>query len=209
MTTCRFERADRQRLSGRWASRHAGLLAFLASLGAAAATPATTAADSAIVAGKRIDAIEIGMRRTQVEKLLGKADSEHVQSPHRTNAVWPVVGKGQLHAQFVDGVVARVATGARQYATSDGIAAGASMETVRALHPQTSETDYAVRRGGGAIAVQCHDDVAAGIGFEFDKGAAQRAFVLRSIYVHARGKATPCGREDDPRATRKVSGAPG
>lgn len=207
MKTCRTVGADGQRLSGRSASRSAALLASLASLAAAVAAPVTRAADSSIVAGKRIDAVEIGMRRTQVEKLLGKADTEYAQSPRRTNALWPLAGKGELHVQFVDGVASRVATGARQYATGDGISAGASLDSVRALHPQTSETDYLVRRSGG-ISVQCHDDVAAGIGFEFDKGAGQRAFVLRSIYVHARGKATPCGRDDDRRATKKVSAAP-
>ena len=167
------------------------------------AAPPARAADTLIVAGKRVGVVTLGMHRTQIEKLLGAAQASNELSPHRTNASWPLAGMGSLHVQFVDGVAARVGTNAKEYATGDGLAAGASPASVRALHPQAVETDYAVARRGG-VAAQCHDDVAAGIGFEFDKGPAQREFVLRAIYVHAQGKATPCARDDDPHATKKV-----
>lgn len=194
----------------RGAQRRAGMRATGALLAALTLAVTAAAADTQVVAGKRVGAVEIGMRRAQVDKLLGAAAAEHVQSPHRTNGVWAIGGdgdrRGELHVQFVDGVATRIGTGAKSYATADGIAAGAAVASVRALHPHTAQSDYFVRRSGG-VAVQCHDDVGAGIGFEFDKGAGQPAFVLRSIYVHAPGKATPCGREDDPRATRKVGAA--
>ena len=177
-------------------------LALTAFLGLAIAT-ATVAADTAIVAGKSIGGVAIGMRRAQVEKLLGAAQLSNELSPHRTNASWPLPGTGNLNVQFTDGVATRVATNAKEYATSDGLAVGASPTQVRALHAQTVETDYSVARRGG-VAAQCHDDVVAGIGFEFDKGPAQRAFALRVIYVHAPGKATPCVRDDDPQATHKM-----
>jgi hypothetical protein len=112
-----------------------------------------------------------------------------------------------VRVQVIDGVTTRIGTGAKVYTTSNGLAAGASLASVRALHPQTTESDYFVRRSGG-VAVQCHDDVTGGIGFEFDQGAGQADFVLRAIYVHAPGKPTPCGREDDPHATKKVGGGP-
>ncbi len=172
------------------------------------------ATDTLIVAGKRVGAVELGMRRAQVEKLLGKAEADHVQSPQRTNSVWSIDGGGgrnvEVHVQFIDGVTTRIGTGAKAYATSQGLASGASLASVHAAHPQTSETNYIVRHGGGmAIAVQCHDDVAAGIGFEFDKSPGQDDFVLRAIYVHAPGKPTACGREDDPHATKKLGAAAG
>jgi hypothetical protein len=167
---------------------------------------AAFAADTTIIPGKRIGDVAVGMRRAQVEKLLGAAQSGNELSPHRTNASWPLPGTGSLHVQFVDGVAARVATNAKEYSTPDGLAMGAPPADVLALHAQMVETDYSVERRGG-VAAQCHDDVAAGIGFEFDKGPAQRAFVLRAIYVHAPGKATPCGRDDDPQATRKMRAA--
>jgi hypothetical protein len=187
------------------------VLVGLATLLLTSAAPFARAADTLIVAGKRVGAVELGMRRAQVEKLLGKAESDHVQSPKRTNSVWSIDDGGghkiEVRIQFIDGVTTRIGTGAKAYTTSKGLAAGASLASVRALHPQTSESDYFVRRSGG-VAVQCHDDVAGGIGFEFDKGAGQDDFVLRAIYVHAPGKPTPCGREDDPHATKKVGAGP-
>lgn len=173
-------------------------------LALACAQPAS-AADTSIVPGKRVGAVAVGMSRAKIEKLLGAAAASNALSPQRTNAAWPLPGKGELHVQFVDGVAARVGTTAKEYATSDGLAVGASVASMRALHPNATETDYDVRRKmGGAAAAQCYDDVGAGIGFEFDRGAAQREFVLRAIYVHAAGKATPCGRRDDPRAVERV-----
>lgn len=177
------------------------LVALLLAL--AGAVPSARADDMMIVAGRRVGVIAVGLRRAQVEKLLGAPQVTNELSPHRANASWPLAGTGSLHVQFVDGVAARVGTNAKEYSTGDGLAAGASPASVRAQHPQTVETDYAVARRGG-VAAQCHDDVAAGIGFEFDKGPAQHEFVLRSIYVHAPGKATPCARADDPHATKKV-----
>jgi hypothetical protein len=168
-----------------------------------ALTSVATCADTAIVPGKRVGAVALGMHRAQVEKLLGAAQISNEVSPHRTNASWPLPGRGSLHVQFIDGVATRVATNAKEYSTSDGLAVGASPAEVRALHARTVETDYSVARRGG-VAAQCHDDVAAGIGFEFDKGPAQREFVLRGIYVHAAGKAAACVRDDDPQATHKI-----
>jgi len=190
----------------------ASRLSVLAALLLALVALDGAAADTLIVAGKRVGAVELGMRRAQVEKLLGKAEADHVQSPQRTNSVWSIdSGSGrnvEVHVQFIDGVTTRIGTGGKAYATSKGLASGASLASVHALHPQTSESDYIVRHGGGmAIAVQCHDDVAAGIGFEFDKSPGQADFALRAIYVHAAGKPTPCGREDDPHATKKVGAA--
>ena len=177
------------------------LVALLLALVDAAAPAQAT--DMTIVAGKRIGAVAIGMRRAQIEKLLGGAQVSNELSPHRTNASWPLAGMGSLHVQFVDDVAVRVGTNAKEYATGDGLAVGSAQASVRGLHPQTVETDYSVARHGG-VAARCHDDVAAGIGFEFDKSPAQREFVLRGIYVHAPGKATPCARDDDPQATKKV-----
>ena len=77
---------------------------------------------------------------------------------------------------------------------------------MRALHPAATETDYQIQRKGG-VAAQCYDDVAAGIGFEFDRGPQQHDFVLRSIYVHAAGKAMACNRKDDPRAVEHIGAA--
>ena len=166
--------------------------------------PSSRAADDMlIVAGKRVGTVTVGMTRTQAEKLLGAPSSSGDLSPHRTNVTWPLPGKGDIHVQFVDGKAARVGTTAKEYATADGLAGGASVAKMRSLHPAVTETDYEIRRKGG-VSAQCYDDVAAGIGFEFDKGPAQRDFVLRTIYVHAPGKATACNRKDDPRALEHV-----
>lgn len=165
--------------------------------------------DTQIVAGKRVGAISIGEARATVEKTLGKAQTEHAPSPQRTLAMWPLAGKGNLHVEFIDGKVARVGTNAKEYATSDALAVGATLADVRAKHAALVETDYAVQRKGGragkgALTVQCYDDVANGIGFAFGAGDGKSDFVLTSIYVHAPGKAAPCGQEDDPRATKKI-----
>jgi hypothetical protein len=143
------------------------------------------------------------MSRAQVEKLLGGASQSSELSPHRTVAAFPLPGKGDFHVLFVDGVAARVGTTAKEYATGDGLAVGASVAKMRELHPAVSETDYQIQRKGG-VSAQCYDDVAAGIGFEFDKGPKQQEFVLRGIYVHAAGKAMACNRKDDPRASEHV-----
>ena len=174
-----------------------------------ALAPPALAGDTQIVAGKRVGAVSLGATRAQVEKALGKAQTEHAPSPQRTLAQWPLPGKGSLHAEFIDGKVARVGTNAQEYATTDGIALGASLADVRAKHANLAETDYAVQRKGGkgakgTLAVQCYDDVANGIGFAFNRAEGKSDFVLASIYVHAAGKPAACGEEDDPRATKRV-----
>lgn len=160
--------------------------------------------DMLIVPGKRVGAVTVGMSRTQVDKLLGAASSSNELSPHRANAVWPLPGKGDIHVQFVDGKAVRVGTTAKEYATSDGLAGGASVAKMRSLHPAVTETDYQIQRKGG-VSAQCYDDVAAGIGFEFDKGPQAHDFVLRATYVHAPGTAIACNRKDDPRALEHVA----
>src|SRR5262249_5858165 len=127
-------------------------------------------------------------------------------SPHRTIAAFPLPGKGDFHVLFVDGAAARVGTTAKEYATTDGLAVGAAIEKMRALHPAVTENDYQSQSKGG-VSAQCYDDVAAGIGFEFDKGAQQHDFVLRAIYVHAAGQTMACNRKDDPRAVQHVGAA--
>jgi hypothetical protein len=179
-------------------------IAVLLALSCAVST--ACASDTLIIAGKRVGDVAIGMRRAQVEKLLGAAQNVNEVSPRRMNASWPLPGKGSLFVQFVDGTAARVSSNAKEYVTDDGLTIGASPAEVRAQHAQTVDADYSVARRGG-VAAQCLDDVAAGIGFEFDKGPLQHDFVLRGIYVHAPGKATPCAREDDPHATRKMGAA--
>ncbi len=161
------------------------------------------AADTQIVAGKRVGAVSLGMTVAQVETQVGKAQTGRAPSSEHTLAIFPLPGKGELHVEFSGGKAIRIGTNAREYATSDGIALGASQGVVRAKHPHVTETEYDVRRRGGMTA-QCYDDVANGIGFEFDRSAAKADFALVAIYVHAAGKPAPCGREDDPRATKKL-----
>ena len=180
--------------------------AFLLLLLAVVATTGR-AADSLIVPGKRIGAIGVGMPRAQVDKLLGTSDASYTLSPRRTDEVWPVMtdGKrdGEMRVQFFDGVASRISTTARRYATTDGLAIGASIASLRPRIPQLHESDYLVRRSGG-VEVQCYADVPAGIGFEFDKGALLPQYALSDIYVFAAGKLTECGRSDDPRAVQRV-----
>ena len=183
---------------------HQSLLKTLIAAGLVILASRPCAADDMlIVPGKRIGAVTVGMSRAQAGKVLGAPSSSNDLSPHRVNVTWPLPGKGDIHVQFVDGKAARVGTTAKEYATADGLAGGASVAKMRSLHPTASETDYEIRRKGG-VAAQCYDDVAAGIGFEFDKGPAQQEFVLRAIYVHAPGKAMACNRKDDPRALEHV-----
>ncbi len=137
-------------------------------------------AQTAVVPGRSVGRIFLGMARADVWKVLGKpSDTESFVSSalptthrpgHYTLDLW--IGRTSLYQVDVlccHAVVVQVEVDSPQFATADGISAATPLTFLRMRFPKLKVAEYMGVRGSGrnAASVDYADDVQRGLAFSF------------------------------------------
>ncbi|MBX7218692.1 MAG: hypothetical protein K1Y36_01990 [Blastocatellia bacterium] len=155
-----------------------------------------------IEAGSRIGKIELGISRTQVLKLLGKATASYaLEDKHYLGDLWAGKGTGNnVWVTYRNGIVWQIKVTSPKFSTTTGLTSQSSLSEIRRHHKNLTRSRF-FKTSGEGYAIDYYDDVDAGIAFEFInlKASEQpKAFEPYAIIVHEAGEAVLPDDSEEP-----------